>query len=427
MPDRRPLAPVLGVLGVAVVTGSLAGAAGAAFIWLVDAGIELVWDRLPDALDAGTWWIVAAPVIGGVLVGLGQRFLGNHPAPISEYTKAWRSGGGIDAADTPASFANSLSALVFGGPLGFEAALTGVVGGVGAWAGDSIGRAGHLLRQSWGWEQVDQLPATLRRLPPWLAALSGVLTFRWLPFGSLHFGVDLPDVDTTLSAPEALSAFAAGAILAIPVAWLLYAVSRSEHASFFRRSPIMIAMAGGLVVGVLALGSDLVLFSGQGGLGRIADTPTAELAYAAAAKALALIVVYLAGWRGGPIFPLWFAAAAWGTAAARGLGLDGLTLAVACLTTVGVVFFRGKVLAGILLTMLIVPFSAFGAVIVGAVGSAVGFGLAEQAGLVPSLPPDGEAGTGHQEGDERGGTSDGPEREVPQHQEGGDHAEPPGE
>lgn len=427
MTHRAPLAPVLAVVAVAVGTGAIAGAVGAAFIWVVDVGIDLLWDRLPASIDAGWWWVVAVPVAGGAFVGLGQRFLGNHPAPIRHYVAAWRSGGGIDAKDTPASLANSLSALVFGGPLGFEAALTGVVGGVGAWAGDSIGRAGHLLRQSWGWERVEQLPPALRKLPPWLAALAGVLTFRWLPFGSLHFGVEIPEPDTASSIVDALSAFGTAAVLAVPVAWLLVAVARSEEATLFRRSPIAIAVGGGLVVGLLALGSDLVLFSGQAGLGVIAETSTAELAYAGLAKAVALVVVYMAGWRGGPIFPLWFVAASLGAVAARGIGLDGLPVAVAAVATVGVAFFRGKVVPGVLLTMILVPFSAFGAVIAGAVGAATGLAVAGSAGLVPSVAPDGQAGPGHQERDEGGGTGDRPEGEVPEHEERGDDPEPPGQ
>ncbi len=69
----------------AVLGGAVAGIVSACFIWTVERGVELVWVDLPERLDLApfdSWWLVAVPVIGGVLVGLGQRFIGDLPMPI---------------------------------------------------------------------------------------------------------------------------------------------------------------------------------------------------------------------------------------------------------------------------------------------------------------------------------------------------------
>ena len=409
---RTPAGPVLAVMAVAVGTGALAGLAGAGFIWLLEVFTEGVWTTLPESLPAGLsrWWVVAVPVAGGVLVGLGQRHLGNHPKPLSHLVDAWRSGGGMRSSDTPAAAANSFSALVAGGPLGVESALVGVIGGVGAWAGDRIGAAGRVLRQAWGVGQEPELPWSFRRLPPWLAAMAGILAFRAAPFGSLHFGVELPDAGGRLTTLDALTAFGVALLVVGPVGWLHRLVVAAEEQHLFARAPVLLGSAAGLAVGVLALGSDLVLFSGQAGLNRLGDIGTFELAYAAVAKATALVLVYLGGWRGGPMFPLWFIAAATGMLASDLVGLEPSMAVVGGMATVGVVFLRGQVAGAVLLTMLVAPFSLFGPVVVATVGAAAGWALMGPAAVAPSLPPDGHPGAGQRQDDEGGGSGDGPDR-----------------
>ncbi|HEY9289728.1 MAG TPA: hypothetical protein VIP98_00475, partial [Microlunatus sp.] len=147
----RPLSVLLLFL-IAIVGGGLAGVIGAAFIWLIDTLYELVWSDLPKAIGVDayhSWWLFAIPIVGGLLVGLGQLFLGNHPDSIEHNLALWRSGGRVPPRTLPATTFNSLSSLVAGAPVGFEAALTGLLGGVATLIAERLGAARHLVREAW--------------------------------------------------------------------------------------------------------------------------------------------------------------------------------------------------------------------------------------------------------------------------------------
>lgn len=383
---RRP-ATVAALLVTAVAGGAAAGVLAACFIWLVEEGTELVWVDLPEKVGVapfGSWWLFAVPIVGGAAVGLGQRFLGNHPVPIDKAVTTWRSGGHIDPASTPKTFANSLVALVAGGPVGFEAALTGLLGGTATWIGRRIGAAGHLVRQAWGAERIEAVPHTVRTLPYWLAAVGGLLAYRWLPFGAIDLGFRFEEFDGDLGVIDALVVFGFAAAVTVPAAWAVRVVVRAEEATAFTRSPVLIGMAGGAVFATLAVGNELVLFSGQQGIQQLPDTDTATLLYLLGAKWLALVIALVAGWRGGPIFPMFFAIAALAVAVDEIAQVGPDLVIVAGIAAMATVFLRGSVPLAFVLTLYVAPLSYAVVILVACVASATALTLARPLGLLPS-------------------------------------------
>lgn len=377
------------LLAVSIASGAVAALIAAGFIWVVESGTEIVWHDLPDRLGAEpfeSWWLFAIPIGGGLLVGLGQRFLGNYPEPLERVISRWRSGGAVDPHTMPATGFNAVVALVAGGPVGFEAALTGLIGGAATGIGARIRSAGHLLRQAWGAERIGTLPGPVRRLPYWLAAVSGLLTYRWLPFGQIDMSFRLADFDGEMTIREALIAFGFAAAMVVPFSWAAAVVVRAEAATFYRRSPVLVAMAGGLAFALLAVGNHDVLFSGQQGTQSLGSYGTAELLFLAGAKWLALVVALFAGWRGGPIFPMFFSAAALALAADGVLDVAPDLLVVAGLAAVSAIFLKGSVPAAFVLTLYVAPFSFAGPILVGALGAATALALARPTGLLPRAP-----------------------------------------
>ena len=380
---------LIALLAVAIVTGGLVGALLSSFIWLYENGIAFMWTDLPDRVGVepyGSWWLFAIPVVGGALVGLGQRVLGNYPASIDESLATWRAGGRIEPWTTPRTFVNSAVSLLMGGPVGFEAALTGLLGGSAAWVGDRIGSLGRLVRQAWGGEPIDGLPSSVRHLPHWLAAISGLLVYRWLPFGALDTSFRFSAFDGSFGVGDAAAVFVFAAIVVVPVAWALSVVSFGERATWFQRSPILIGMAGGLLFAVLAIPSDLVLFSGQQGIQSLPDTGGAELAYVAVAKWAALIIALLAGWRGGPVFPTFTAVAAVGVLVSGPLPTSPQLMMVAGITAVSVAFVKGRLALAFVLCLYPVPLSWAVVIVTGCLGAAAVLVVARSAGLLPPEP-----------------------------------------
>jgi H+/Cl- antiporter ClcA len=377
---------VLALLATAVASGAVAGAIAGAFIWLVDEGTHLFWSVLPSHAGAdpfGAAWMYGTVVVGGVLVGLGQMLLGNYPKPLEHVIALWRSGGHVPPRTAPAIVVNSLVALVLGGPVGFEAALTGLIGATATLVGERIHAVGALVRQAWGAERVEGLSKGARQLPYWLAALAGLITYRHLPFGQIDLGFRFAPDGQWISGRDGLVAFVFAALVTVPIAWAVHTVRRAEAATLFRRSPIVVAVAGGVVFATLALGNPFVLFSGQQGIQHLVGLGTGTLLYLTIAKWVALVVALLAGWRGGPIFPSFFAVAALAAALGGPLGTAPDIAMVAGITAVSVVFLDGKIVLAFVLTLYAVPLAFTGVMLVGALGAAVALAVAGALGALP--------------------------------------------
>lgn len=388
MVDARTNRPfsVLALLSAAIVGGALAGVAGGAFIWLVESLIHLLWRDLPDALGLDpyrSWWLFAVPVVGGVLVGLGQRFLGNYPEPLGDVIESWRAGEQIEPSTVPAISINSLSALVTGGPVGFEAALAGILGGLATWIGERIRGARELVRQAWGAEHVDLLPKAISSLPYWLAGLAGLVAYKWLPFGGIDMGFRFGDISDVSASGNLLAMAALAALLVVPLAWALRVVAWSETRTYFQRAPELAGVAGALVFATMALGSEYVLFSGQEVYQQLPQLDTPTLVYLSVVKWAALVVALLAGWRGGPVFPTITAASSVAVLVSTVVDVPVELLMVAAVAAVSIVFVKGRVAVGFLLSLYVVPLSNAGLILVGCVGAAAAMALTRSFGWLP--------------------------------------------
>lgn len=390
-PATRP-GSILALLATAIVGGGLAGFIGASFMWAIDELIELIWVDLADALGVedpfGSWFLFAVPVLGGVLMGLGQRFLGNYPEPIGVVIARWRAGGEVDPRTVPRAAVNSFTAIVMGGPVGFEAALTSLLGGVATLVGRWIRSTRGLVRRAWGAELDEDAPRVVQTLPYWIAALSGVLVWRWLPFGGI--GVDFrfgADTDQ-LRLLDVVVALLFAAAIAVPVAWALAVASKAETATLYRRAPELAGAVGGLLVAVLALGNQYVLFTGQQGIQQLGDQSTAELLYLTVAKWVAMVLVFFSGWRGGPIFPIFLSVAALGQALDGFLDVPVDILVVAGLAGVSATVLSGRIVAAFVLTLYVAPPSYAAVILIGAVGATVALTLARSANALPAPPDD---------------------------------------
>lgn len=394
--DHRPVRMVA-LLATAAVTGAIAGLVTAAFIWLVDEGTELLWTDLPDrfGVDAfDSWWLFAVPIAGGALVGLGQMTLGNYPEPLDDVIERLKDGGRIDPKTTAPTFLNSLVALVFGGPVGFEAALTGIAGGLGAWASDRISTVRQFMDEARDADQGESSGRAIRQLPYVLAALTGLFAYRWFPFGGIDLGFRFEEYSGRIGVREGLITFAFAALMVVPAAWAIAVAGRAERATFFRRSPILVGMAGGIVFAVLAIPNSLVLFSGQQGIALLPDTGSGELVYVTFAKWLALVIALYAGWRGGPIFPTFTAASAFAVLADEVTGIGPELMMVAAMAGVSVVFVKGRIALAAVLMLYPVPLPFIGPILVGCLGGAVALAIARSLGALPTpetgAPPDTE-------------------------------------
>jgi H+/Cl- antiporter ClcA len=138
----------------------------------------------------------------------------------------------------------------------------------------------------------------------------------------------------------------------------------------------------------MAIGSQYVLFSGQQGIQHLIGLGTVELLYLTVAKWVALVVAFATGWRGGPVFPLFFAVSSLAVLVADPLGVAPEILMIAGIAAISAVFLRGSVPAAFVLSLYVVPLAHAAVILIGALGAASALTVARGAGILPVAPDD---------------------------------------
>lgn len=358
-------------VAVAVGVGALLGALTKAVIELFNGLIALLWTWLPDRLDvepSSFGYLAVGLGVGGVLVGLGQRYLGYYPEPLETVEDDVRRGEGVDHRTMPRTLCNSVAALGFGAPLGPEAALVSVVGGVFYWTKQRMEALALRARRVLRGRPDEGAPSGWRYVPAVVAAIVLVIVFRALPGG-----IDLTFVPRSVDpgSPDALAA----ALVAGFAGGVLGLVSRAAEARMralrlFERAPVLTGLAGGLAVAVLAAPSFLVLFSGTENMRLLFDgsQSAATLTYAATAKWLGMMVVFATGWKGGPVFPLMFVSGAFAVAAGSAVGVAPVILYAGGIAGAAAGALRSLPF-GALATLLVVPAPLFLLIVAGVAGA----------------------------------------------------------
>lgn len=170
-----------------LITGSLAGAFVWLFFFLMDEGISFLWQTLPGwigsvtaeplpVLSQGPFGFVPFPlivcVLGGLVIGLYAKHTGVEPEDLNSVMAKVKQDGRYDYSHIGKLSLAALLPLLFGGSIGPEAGLTGVIAGLCTWVGDRMRKFGADFRAL-------PLPAPRRRL---LRCLLHRFMVLWLRF-----------------------------------------------------------------------------------------------------------------------------------------------------------------------------------------------------------------------------------------------------
>lgn len=388
----------LALVGVSLVLGAVVAAVAAGYVWLYHEGIHLVWETLPHELgvDPYTWWlVVAVPTLGGIAVGVVLVLIPGRggPSPVAGHA----IGGSTDPRIAPAATIATIVSLVAGASLGPEAALVTLSSAIGGLVAMRLsladpparvlagaGNAGVLgaifgtpLAGAMLMLELLTLSGTLLYavlIPGLVAAVVGIEVFQEL-LGEPFLSYQLPPVGDLRARDLGYAALigVGGAI----VGRLFMATLRATHRRVDRhtlRRPILLAAAGGLVVGLLGLGGDhLTLFSGESSLQTLIDDRSslglAALAYVLVAKLAATVVSMTTGFRGGQIFPVMFLGAAFGVLVAELTGDVPDGAAIACGMVATTVAVMRVPIAAILIVTFFVGADVIPVVVIAAVAA----------------------------------------------------------
>lgn len=120
-----------------VFLGGVVGAVSWLFLSIVSLGIHFMWNELPEKFNFPYWTILVCS-IGGILVGLCQKYLGEYPKLMPEVMAEFKKTKRVNYKNVPKACVSALITLFFGASLGPEAALVNIIGGLSTLVGDIL-------------------------------------------------------------------------------------------------------------------------------------------------------------------------------------------------------------------------------------------------------------------------------------------------
>lgn len=145
-------------LASVAVTGAFAGAAVWLFFFAMEHGIDYLWTEIPHALGVSSPELASGPfgflpypffvcLLGGLLIGLYEKMTGTKTDDLNQVMAKVKQDGRYPYDNLGKLSLAALLPLLFGGSIGPEAGLTGVIAGLCSWVGDRMRRFGAEFRE----------------------------------------------------------------------------------------------------------------------------------------------------------------------------------------------------------------------------------------------------------------------------------------
>ena len=394
----KPKNRALFLISVAL-TGALAGAAVWLFFFAMEHGIDFFWTEVPHMLGAASPELASGPfgclpypffvcLVGGLLIGLYEKLTGAKTDDLNQVMAKVKQDGRYPYDSLGKLSIAALLPLLFGGSIGPEAGLTGVIAGLCSWVGDRMRRFGAEFRE-----------LTLLGTQAALTALFTAPVFGFVaPLAGSADGQDDSSDEITIKLPKAqktvvygiaiagglgtylllgqlmgggmgMPRFEAAEMGSLELTWLIpltlvgmvcgWLFFVSEHASealahAIGERPVVKAMLAGLVLAACGTVLPFTMFAGETQADVLMETyltiPAGVLIATGLVKAMLTPALINLGWRGGHFFPVIFSGVSLGYGFALLTGANPVfCVAVCTASTMGAVMRQPVMVVGLLL------------------------------------------------------------------------------
>ncbi|WP_241155930.1 chloride channel protein [Adlercreutzia sp. ZJ154] len=392
---------------VTIILGVVAGAVCWTFFFLMNNGIKLIWETLPNALGiTGFWMPLVVCTVGGILVGLFQKKWPGQPQEMDEVMAEVKANGRYEYQNIGVGFVGALVPLLFGGCLGPEAGLTGVIAGLCTWVGDRLkflrkefkelssvgiaavitavfnaplfGLAVPIFGNAEGELHGDTIkvpkPAKIAIYLLAIASALGSMMGLGLLLGGMgglpHYSdVEIGWIEIAILIPCAI----AGAL----VGWLFhcYGAFAKMISCKIGDKPVVKALVAGVALGALGVVLPFTMFAGEIQAEELdgiwLEMGALVLIVTALIKPFCLQFCLNMGWRGGKFFPMIFCGISLGYGIAYLSGADPVFCLCACTAGVLGTMMRQPLMATLLLFLCFPLKSVFVLLVAAVIGSVV--------------------------------------------------------
>lgn len=398
-----------------IAFGAFAGAFAWAFFFLMNRGIGFLWDTVPAWLgQAGLpalFYPIAFCALGGLVIGLFTKRFGDYPQDMNTVMGEVKKTGRYEYDHLGASFFGALLPLLFGGSIGPEAGLTGVIAGLCTWVGDRLRFMGAEMRelteagtaavisaifsaplfglavpvvgaaddsrgQLSAGDIALEVPKALK-CAIYVTAVAGALGMMVLLSSVVGSSAGLPHFSEIAFGAAELAWGMPLALVGALAGWLFFplGVLARKISSLLGRHVVLKPVIAGLALGCVGVVLPFAMFAGEAQTEQLAESWTTLGASVLIAtgfmKVLTTQLCLNLGWRGGHFFPLIFAGISIGYGMATLTGIDPVF--ALCATTGALLgaTMRQPLMAALLLFLVFPVKGAFVLLIAATIGYAI--------------------------------------------------------
>lgn len=376
--------------------GAFAGAFCWAFFFLMNLGMDLLWNRAPAFLESvgcpALFYPLVFCTLGGLAIGLFQKRVGPYPDDMNTVLAEVKSSGRYEYKHIKAMFLGALMPLMFGGSIGPEAGLTGVIAGLCTWVGDRLRFVGSEMRELasagtaaiisaifaaplfglaaplFGYADESDGKAETGGVPRievpkplkiaiYLLSIAGALGVFTLLSTFVGGGLGLPRFSEMDVSARELLWMVPIMLIGACAGWLFHAFGAGVRWLSMRlgERPVVKAVIAGVVLGGIGIFLPFTMFAGESQTEVLAAQWTGMSAFVLLAtgflKVLSTQVCLGLGWRGGHFFPIIFSGISIGYACAGLMGVDPVFALCVCTAALLGVVMRQPLMVALLLIL----------------------------------------------------------------------------